>query len=95
MAMQRHHDTGSEKFTPPGSFIKAPLTPSLTDTKTKPSKSIARILRHLRHRESGRNISEIPWLALKLQPHEYDELLCLLKNDECLWVYTESKVRYV
>jgi hypothetical protein len=91
--MQRHHDTASKKFTPLGSFIKAPLTPPLSDTK--PSKPVARILRFLRHQKSGRNVSESPWLALKLQPGEYDELLRLLKNDESLWVFTETKVRYV
>jgi hypothetical protein len=93
MAMQFYHDTTSKKFTPPSSFTKAPLTPPLTDTK--PSKGVARILRLLRHQKSGRNVSGPPWLALKLQPGEYDELLRLLKNDESLWVWTETKVRYV
>lgn len=91
--MQPHHDTASKKFTPPGSFIEAPLTPPLTNTK--PSKRVAKILGVLRHRESGRDVSQNPWFALRLQPSEYDELLGLLKNDEPLWVFTETKVRYV
>jgi hypothetical protein len=90
--MQHHQDTVTKK-TPPGSFIKAPLTPPLSDTK--PSKPVAWILRLLRHQKNGGNITETPWLALKLQPGEYDELLRLLKNDESLWVFTETKVRYV
>ncbi|KFY32935.1 hypothetical protein V495_08593 [Pseudogymnoascus sp. VKM F-4514 (FW-929)] len=91
MAMQAHRDTVSEKVTPPGSFT-APLTPPPTDQK--PTTSVVNVLQYMRGRKNGRNVSKSSWLEWKLQPSEYDELLCLLKNDKSLWVFVETKVRY-
>ncbi|OBT50221.1 hypothetical protein VE04_09152 [Pseudogymnoascus sp. 24MN13] len=91
MAMQAHRDTVSEKVTPPGSFT-TPLTPPPTDQK--PTTSVVNVLQYLRGLKDGRNVSKSSWLKWKLQPSEYDELLCLLKNDESLWVFVETKVRY-
>ncbi|TKA61444.1 hypothetical protein B0A49_11799 [Cryomyces minteri] len=92
MAMQFHHNNPPRKITPPDSFITAPLTPPLTGKK--PSEAVVKIHKLLRYRQSGGRVSETPWRTFKLQPDEYDELLCLFKNDESLWGFVENKVRY-
>jgi hypothetical protein len=91
MAMHRDCNTASTEFTPPSSFTE-PLTPPPTDSK--PSKRVANILQRLRLLESGRDVLQNPWFAVKLEPSEYNELLQLLENNESLWVFREAKLRY-
>ena len=72
--------------------MKAPLTPPPSDSDTKPSDTVRKILETLREYENG-TLSEVPWRIIRLQSQEYEELLDHLKRDELLGGFVDDKVR--
>jgi hypothetical protein len=92
MAMQPLCDSLPDKITPPGSFITSPLTPPPTDSK--PTKLVLTVLDVLRQCRDGKQISESPWHTYKIQREEYDDLIGLVKKEQSLWTFIETKFRY-
>ena len=82
-----------KKVTPPGSFIKAPLTPPPTSTRA--TERVQEILDLLRCHKDGRRTLGPPWRKYRLRRGDYDHLLRLLKQDSPLRGYVEDKIRYV
>ena len=92
MAMQCHYKSSSIELTPPNSFSKAPLIPSIGSKSTK---LVLDIVEHLRQRKAGNFVSKSEWYRINLRRGEYDDLLSRLKKEKSLWEFMRNKVKYI
>ncbi|KAI9826622.1 MAG: hypothetical protein M1832_006218 [Thelocarpon impressellum] len=59
-----------------------------------PPRRVSRIIRHVRLREAGHEVSEQPWMVFQLVPGDFEQLNDHLKANEALGAFFEHKVRH-
>ncbi|KAG9232706.1 hypothetical protein BJ875DRAFT_505834 [Amylocarpus encephaloides] len=89
MSIQLHP---RQRATPPDSFTSPPLTPPPTDEKT--TSLVSRIIKEIKNRQEGRNLTSTPWAVYLLDLKGYQELQQELQRDDSLCGFAQHKLRY-